>query len=82
MEAMEFREERSDRLDMLSTWSLGTLSFTEGDPLPFSQLIETDSIQTGRVEKEIPSLSGIDEAETLVRHFLDDPFSHLRNSSC
>jgi hypothetical protein len=40
------------------------------------ELLETDALDSGHVEEQVLSGTGLDESETLVRQSLDGAFSH------
>jgi hypothetical protein len=48
--------------------------------LSFSEFIESDAFEIGRVKEEILLATGVDKSEAIVRDSLDCTFSHLSKS--
>ena len=65
------------RLDVLSTRTFFALPSRVGNFLAFMQGLETDALEGRCVEEEVFAGLGLDEAEILVRQFLDAAFWHF-----
>ena len=70
------REACLEKLDVLGTRSLRTLTFNERYLLTRPQVLETDALAGRHVEKQILAGRSLDETETFVRNSLDRAFAH------
>ena len=65
------------RRDVLGTRAFGTLAFRVGHFLAFMQILETDTLDGGRVEKQVFVAARLDEPEALGDQLLNSAFSHF-----
>ncbi len=65
------------RPDILSAWTLWSLSRGVRNSLAFRQFLKCDSIESRQVEENVATVSCVDESEAFVCQPLDRAFCHL-----
>ncbi len=56
----------SDYANVLCSWTFGSLSFGERHSLTFLKIVVVTAIEARHVEKQVFSISNVDESKTLV----------------
>ncbi len=72
---------RLDQLDVFGPWSLFPVSFGVRHSLSFVELFECHPFEVRRVEEQVLASFGVNKPKTLLRHFLDRAFCHLKSDS-
>ena len=64
-------------LDVLGTRAFLPHAFGVRHLLPFAQVFETDTLDSGRMEEQVFVSRRFDEPESLVHHLFDRAFGHV-----
>ena len=73
--------QRLDRFDVFGPWALLPPSFGERHSLSFVELFECHPFEVRRVEEQVRTSFSVNKSKTLLRHFLDRAFCHLKSDS-